>query len=330
MFDIVRSIQGTLRVIHTQSIQGNNQQHISFHVPPSMPDFLKPNNHPLFFQKNLHGLTGTLIPCMEACLTTPNLLSSKIIYLPEVVYLHTTCSSSLDIAYALHKENLLPVWGSIIVTSQTAGRGQLGRAWRSPPGNLYATIRLPQCSLFSNTKAAIVASTFFIHALNNLGFHVFLKWPNDIVISINKQWGKVGGILLEERNDILLAGLGINIQNIPNEKYFYKQSSLPPAQLPTSPHFSIHDCILLLWSSLVRQAYLCYTEYSNVIKQKSWIRLAERYLCLKNHQVVIKDGLNEQQCVEGTILGIHDNGGLILSTSKQKKIFLSGSLYPLP
>lgn len=326
---MLESIHGTLRIVHIQSSKEKNNQDIVIHNPQFIPELLLFDNSPTFIHKNLHGLKNTCIPCMEASLSCPSLSSSKIIYLPEVVYLHTTCSSSLDIAYALYKENILPIWGSIIVTSQTAGRGQLGRTWCSPIGNVYATVRLPQCALFSKTKAAIIASTFFIHALNKIGFHVFLKWPNDIVVFANQQWCKVGGILLEERDDILLAGVGINMNKNSNEYTIREDASLQPASLPPHQLFSGYRSILPLWLSLVSQVYLCYKEHRDVNQKTSWIKLAEQYLCLKNCSVVIKDGLNERQHYKGTIVGIHDNGGLILSTSKQKKIFLSGSLYPL-
>lgn len=44
--------------------------------------------------------------------------------------------------------------GSVLALSQRSGRGQLGRNWVSPEGNVYAALRLPQSHPFTGTAAA--------------------------------------------------------------------------------------------------------------------------------------------------------------------------------
>ena len=63
-------------------------------------------------------------------------------------------SSSLDVAFLLSGRGWLDVWDSVQAVSQTSGRGQLRRHWVSPPGNIYAALRLPSLPPFDGTAAA--------------------------------------------------------------------------------------------------------------------------------------------------------------------------------
>ncbi len=65
------------------------------------------------------------------------------------------CTSSLDAAHALAAADALPEWGAVLAVSQRAGRGQLRRPWESPPGNIYAAMRLPANGVFATETAAI-------------------------------------------------------------------------------------------------------------------------------------------------------------------------------
>jgi len=84
----------------------------------------------------------------------------------------------------------------VIAVRQTAGRGQWGRTWVSPPGGLYLSLvlepelPLPQSSLLTLTSAWGIATS-----LTNLGLPIQIKWPNDLV----SQGRKVGGLLTESR-----------------------------------------------------------------------------------------------------------------------------------
>jgi biotin-[acetyl-CoA-carboxylase] ligase BirA-like protein len=84
----------------------------------------------------------------------------------------------------------------VIAAAQTAGRGQWGRTWVSPPGGLYLSLvlepelPLPESSLLTLTSAWGIATS-----LGNLGLPLQIKWPNDLV----SQGRKIGGILTESR-----------------------------------------------------------------------------------------------------------------------------------
>lgn len=124
--------------------------------------------------------------------------------------------------------------GTLVVASrQTAGKGRRGRAWISPSeGNIYMSILLrPQM------KADIVSMVTLIMALSvyqaaleleaaeGVDCRFGIKWPNDIVASVNGgSYRKLCGILTEmrmEEMDIrdVVIGTGLNV----NEKHFSKE-----------------------------------------------------------------------------------------------------------
>lgn len=101
----------------------------------------------------------------------------------------------------------LEPWDSVLAVSQTAGRGQLRRQWVSPPGNVYAALRLPLTPPFDGTAAAPVMGMLLAQGLRQGGWPIWLKWPNDLVLcGADGIPRKLAGILLEERGGVLLAG----------------------------------------------------------------------------------------------------------------------------
>ena len=97
----------------------------------------------------------------------------------------------------------------VTADEQSAGRGRHGRAWHSPPRNLYASFILrpaPGTHLGALGLAVGVGLTDGLADLD-LG----LKWPNDIIAAGRK----LGGILCESRwvGDApeVVVGFGLNL-----------------------------------------------------------------------------------------------------------------------
>ncbi len=106
---------------------------------------------------------------------------------------------------------------------QTAGKGRMGRRWRSAPGGLYvswlirpsfAPRRLGEFSLACGAAAAA--------ALRDLGgVEPAVKPPNDVLArGADGKFRKVCGILCEASGDStrlhwLVVGVGVNVDNEP-------------------------------------------------------------------------------------------------------------------
>lgn len=98
--------------------------------------------------------------------------------------------------------------------AQSGGRGRVGRAWLSPPGNLYAStiVRLHAGEPEPATLAlvAAVALEEVAGAYAGVG-RLQLKWPNDLMAGP----AKLAGILLERVEDAVVIGFGVNLAHHP-------------------------------------------------------------------------------------------------------------------
>src|SRR6516164_2918898 len=100
-----------------------------------------------------------------------------------------------------------PLW--IAAQRQSAGRGRRGRAWISPPGNLYASLlltgpaaaeRWPQLSFV----AALAIHDAVVEVAADLKPRLAIKWPNDLLLA----GAKFAGILIEGEGDVNAVAVG--------------------------------------------------------------------------------------------------------------------------
>jgi BirA family biotin operon repressor/biotin-[acetyl-CoA-carboxylase] ligase len=236
------------------------------------------------------------------------LLTSALAGLPlgEVRFLPETGSTNAD---ALEwAEAGAPDFSLVAADRQTAGRGRLDRRWVTNPGSALAfslVVRpaageLPFLALFSPWAGLGVA-----RALETLGLHPEIKWPNDVLLRRRK----VCGILLESRwqgQDLqaLVVGVGINIA----------PSSVPPAEELLFPA----DCIEAVlgrpvdrWGVLreVLSALInTRPDLGSLAFQAEW----EKRLAFR-HEWVTVVGAAYQAARRGRVLGLEADGSLRLA-----------------
>jgi BirA family transcriptional regulator, biotin operon repressor / biotin---[acetyl-CoA-carboxylase] ligase len=107
----------------------------------------------------------------------------------------------------------------IVAREQTQGRGRRGRAWASPPGNLYASALLIDPSPVAiAAQVGFVAGVALRGALDDLGAdaEIRLKWPNDLVWRGAKLAGLlVEGAALGDGRLACIVGIGVNCVSAP-------------------------------------------------------------------------------------------------------------------
>jgi BirA family biotin operon repressor/biotin-[acetyl-CoA-carboxylase] ligase len=98
---------------------------------------------------------------------------------------------------------------AVVAWEQTAGRGQYGRSWVSPPGTcialsvlMHPPAELRRPVLLTAWAAVAVAET--VRECGNLQARI--KWPNDLLV----RGRKVCGILIEQGRGTV-AGIGLNV-----------------------------------------------------------------------------------------------------------------------
>ena len=98
---------------------------------------------------------------------------------------------------------------------QTAGRGRLGRTWEAPAGSsiLVSTVLRPpperkaaELTLVGGLAAAIAVE-------RATGLAAQLKWPNDVMLDRRK----VAGGLAERKDGAVVLGIGVNVNQRPDE-----------------------------------------------------------------------------------------------------------------
>lgn len=116
---------------------------------------------------------------------------------------------------------------AILADSQSAGRGQQGRAWLAPPGSsvLLSVLVFPPPALRRPVVLTAWAAVAVCETIQQLtGLPARIKWPNDVLL----QGKKVCGILIEQRSMdqrlSTVAGIGLNVHQ-PRE--FFEQAGLP-------------------------------------------------------------------------------------------------------
>ncbi|EQD73762.1 Biotin--[acetyl-CoA-carboxylase] synthetase [mine drainage metagenome] len=137
--------------------------------------------------------------------------------------------STQDLALAWAREGVGP--GSYVAAGeQTAGRGQPGRQWHSPPGGLYVSAILPlgEAGL---PWLSLVSGLALRDSLAPAGrFPLWIKWPNDLVVAATSRSPaprKLAGILVDvlvglPRGLRAVVGVGLNVR---------RPSSSPPPGL---------------------------------------------------------------------------------------------------
>src|SRR5581483_11583083 len=112
---------------------------------------------------------------------------------------------------------------------QTAGRGRLGRRWTAPAGSSLMTsilLRPPPSSPIA--QLSLVAGLATAETVEQaLDLSVQIKWPNDVMVDRRK----VAGVLAEARDDVVVLGIGINVNQTAGE--LPADARLPVASLRT-------------------------------------------------------------------------------------------------
>jgi len=110
-----------------------------------------------------------------------------------------------------HREGKRQAW-VFVAREQAAGRGRLGRSWKSPAGGLWVTVLWPLTADAVRAQTIpLVAGLAVARAIERIRvLPCRIKWPNDILINGRK----VCGILCELATGLeisaVMIGIGIN------------------------------------------------------------------------------------------------------------------------
>lgn len=135
--------------------------------------------------------------------------------------------TSLDVVAATGSTNTdlaaradeLPEGAVLVAEEQSAGRGRLDRRWSAPPrsGLFFSVLLKPDDVPVERwgwlpllTGVAVAAGI-----ARTAGVDTALKWPNDLLVTVDGEERKAGGILAERAGSVggggIVVGIGVNV-----------------------------------------------------------------------------------------------------------------------
>ncbi|QLA16197.1 hypothetical protein GD605_08685 [Desulfolutivibrio sulfoxidireducens] len=213
------------------------------------------------------------------------------------------CSSSLDVAWAMVRAGDFRPFDSVLAVSQRGGRGQLRREWDSPPGNLYAAFAWPGDPPDPESLLPVFTGYVLARHLSSLGIEAGFKWPNDLVIGEKK----IGGTLLEQRGERVLAGVGINLTRAPSPEKLRANHALLAGTLA---EHGLFPGPVRFWTDLVKFLQTCYHDCVTASCSFPPVSRMERKLAFLGRNVLVREGGTD--VYPACVLGLAEDGGLRL------------------
>ncbi|MBI9078280.1 MAG: biotin--[acetyl-CoA-carboxylase] ligase [Pseudodesulfovibrio sp.] len=260
-----------------------------------------------------------------SCLHMDSLLKSSIA-IDSTIVVTGLCTSTMEVAQELVRNEILGEWGAIVSVEQSNGRGQLRRPWVSSPGNLHASIVMPlppstgDWAILLPHLLPLVVGYVVTEVLEGVGAHVQIKWPNDLL-----QGGrKVGGMLIEEREGMVILGLGLNLAEFPSDEMMREDCSVPAGRLAIK---KLPGGVLTLLETLVNRGKSMYEILLDELVPAQFISIVANRLAWMGQHVLVREGNHTPY--EAEVAGLSPKGGLILRRNGKELVLFSGSIFPL-
>jgi BirA family biotin operon repressor/biotin-[acetyl-CoA-carboxylase] ligase len=200
-----------------------------------------------------------------------------------------------------------------IAEKQTSGKGRKGRAWLSAKGaSLTFSILLRPVSRTEGLTALFALAA--VKALDGFVGGLAVKWPNDIYLGGRK----LGGILAESRDDCVVIGLGLDVNEATED--------FPPVIAPEAVSMRIaggrpfdRGIVLCRVLETFEALYDRFLDGGFAPFREE----LERRLLYIGAPVIVESG---GKSIEGTMLGVTDEGRLRLDAGGAERVLSSGDL----
>ena len=248
-----------------------------------------------------------------------------------------SCPSTMNLAYEQVQQHTMKPGDLLLAGYQSQGRGRhLHRTWISQPRTGFLSTLILTRAQIQKPLALRVGLSVCRLIEEKFGLPTQLKWPNDVLI-----YGKkIAGILIEQRSDLVLIGLGMNLWGTPPihgttiEDSFSAFLAANPEEVATQHKFDQWSSIQHDYLSGVRdlaQSYLNFLEQA--MTDPDWRRAVRFRLAYRNTLVELGDSQDSSEPrigVRGVLRDIDKDGGVLidLESGNQLKI-TSGSLKPV-
>lgn len=199
--------------------------------------------------------------------------------------------STQDVARESIEE--LPVL--VVASTQSAGRGRVGAAWENADRALAASYAF-HIRPGDHRPFSLIAGVAAARVINGAS----LKWPNDVLLNGTK----VGGILVERSQDLVVVGMGVNL-------YWPEPGADATGLFDQDPGPESHAELGAVWGA----------ELNRLLDRDDWPR--DEYL---RRCVTVGRRISWEPNGEGSAVGIDSDGALIVETQSGRRHLRSGSV----
>jgi BirA family biotin operon repressor/biotin-[acetyl-CoA-carboxylase] ligase len=226
----------------------------------------------------------------------------------------------------------MKIWDSVIAVEQTAGRGQQKRQWISPAGNIHASWIWPLPKITGKAESdwggllSLVVGFVFARVFKELNVPVKIKWPNDLLIN-DQESGKdrkFAGILVERRENNILVGIGINVNDSPENSKLREEFAVPATSL-LDQGFEMQP--LSLWTTLVKKGKFLFEQLIQTLTPAEFVKVIDTQIAWVGKNVLIRQA--NAEVFDAVILGMAEDGGLRIKKGNIEEVMYSGSIIPL-
>ncbi|MCZ4100434.1 biotin--[acetyl-CoA-carboxylase] ligase [Streptomyces sp. So13.3] len=218
-----------------------------------------------------------------------------------------------------------PEGAVLVAEEQTAGRGRLDRQWSAPPrSGLFLSVLLRPADVPVERWGwlPLLAGVATATALSRTaGVDTALKWPNDLLVTIDGEERKTGGILAERAGtDAVIIGIGINVSLRTDELPVPAAGSLALAGAKGTDRDPLLRAVL-------RSLADWYGEWRAAGGDPAASRLQQTYAagCATLGREVRAELPGGRELV-GTAVGVDDDGRLVLATADGEQAVGAGDV----
>ncbi len=193
-----------------------------------------------------------------------------------------------------------PNLATVIAESQTAGKGRLGRQWRTPHGQI-AVSTIVQGEVGMLARLPLLVSLAVYDLLEQFGIQgLSVKWPNDVLVGDKK----ISGTLCESvwsGNQCLgaVVGIGINV-NADFRDTPLAHTAIALSSLVNHPIDRV-ACLAVLLYRL--------DEWLEKLDSDEWLAVYRARLSLLNRPITLKQ---EHGFLHGVALDVAQDGALLV------------------
>ncbi|QQM41170.1 biotin--[acetyl-CoA-carboxylase] ligase [Streptomyces liliifuscus] len=232
----------------------------------------------------------------------------------DVDVVQRTGSTNSDLV-ALATEGEAEEGAILVAEEQDAGRGRLDRRWTAPPrSGLFFSVLLKPTEVpverwgWLPLLAGVATATALSRAA---GVDTALKWPNDLLVTVDGRERKTGGILAERAGpDAVVVGIGINVTLREDELPVPGAGSLVLAGATTTDRDTILRAVL-------RSLGQWYEKWRSVGGDPAGSGLQDTYAagCATLGRVVRAE-LPGGKSITGEAVAVDGDGRLVLATAE--------------